>query len=266
MPVHAKMLGMLEDDLNEMQRDIDQAPEIAKSRLMRLMLLFVFVAGGAIFFALGLDRFLTFDTLRDGQNHLHHFVIGQGIFGISLYILIYMLSVMFSVPGTAVLTIAGGLLFGQWFGTFYAIVGATFGAIGLFLIARMALRDILKNRAGSAMKKMEDGFKENALSYLLVLRLIPLFPFFLVNIVPALLGINLRTYVVGTFFGIIPGSFVYATVGAGLGSVFERNEKISMQGILTPEIMTALIGLALLALLPVAYKKFWQRLGKTKGI
>ena len=177
-----------------------------------------------------------------------------------------MLSVTFSVPGTAVLTIAGGLLFGQWFGTLYAIVGATFGAIGLFLIARMALRDIMKNRAGSAMKKMEDGFKENALSYLLVLRLIPLFPFFLVNIVPALLGINLRTYVAGTFFGIIPGSFVYATVGAGLGSVFERNEKFSMQGILTPEIMTALIGLALLALLPVAYKKFWQRLGKTKGI
>ena len=83
---------------------------------------------------------------------------------------------------------------------------------------------------------------------------------------PALLGINLRTYVAGTFFGIIPGSFVYATVGAGLGSVFERNEKFSMQGILTPEIMTALIGLALLALLPVAYKKFWQRLGKTKGV
>ena len=261
MYAFGEIMSTPDDNMNETQDDFDQAPEAAKSRLRRFLPLIVFVAVVAIFFASGLDHSLTFDALRDNHSNLHDYIIGQGVFGISLYILIYTLSVTFSFPGTAVLTIAGGLIFGQWFGTFYAIVGATLGSIGLFLIARMVLEDVLKKRAGSALKKMEAGFQENALSYLLVLRLIPLFPFFLVNIVPALLGINLRTYVTGTFFGIMPGSFVYATVGAGLGSVFERNEKFSMQGILTPEIMAALIGLAVLALLPVGYKKF---LAKTK--
>lgn len=261
MHAFAKILSMPDENMNKTQDDFDQAPEAAKSRLMRLLPLIFFVAVAAIFFVSGLDHFLTFDALRYNHNNLYEYIIGQGIFGISLYILIYTLSVTFSVPGTAVLTIAGGLLFGQWFGTFYAIVGATLGSISLFLIARMVLGDVLKKRAGPAMKKMEAGFQENALSYLLVLRLIPLFPFFLVNIVPALLGINLRTYVIGTFFGIMPGSFVYATVGAGIGSVFEQNEKFSMQGILTPEITAALTGLAVLVLLPVAYKKF---LAKTK--
>jgi len=160
------------------------------------------------------------------------------------------------VPGAAILTIAGGLLFGQWYGSVYVVLGATLGAVGVFLIARTALGDALRRRAGPAIQKMEAGFQENALSYLLVLRLIPLFPFFLVNIVPAFLGVKLRTYVVGTLIGIIPGSFVYATVGAGLGSIFERNEEFSLQGVLTPEITAALVGLAALALLPVAYKKF----------
>ena len=94
---------------------------------------------------------------------------------------------------------------------------------------------------------MEAGFQENALSYLLVLRLIPLFPFFVVNVVPAFLGVRLSTYAVGTFIGIVPGAFVYAVVGAGLGSIFERGESFSLAGVLTPEIVAALIGLSLLA-------------------
>jgi len=247
---------MPDEHVNGLQSDIDHMPETAKSRLMRFLPLAVVAVGIAMFFVLGLDRFLTFDALRENRAQLADFVDAQGILAIALYIFVYALSVALSVPGAAVLTIAGGLLFGQWFGAFYVVVGATLGAIGVFLIARTALGDALRKRAGPAMQKMEAGFQENALSYLLVLRLIPLFPFFLVNIVPAFLGVNLRTYVMGTFIGIIPGSFVYATVGAGLGSIFERNEAFTLQGILTPEIMAALIGLAVLALLPVAYKKF----------
>lgn len=121
-------------------------------------------------------------------------------------------------------------------------------------IAKTSLGDLLRAQAGPWLKKMESGFRENALSYLLVLRLIPLFPFFVVNLVPAFLGVSLRTYVLATLVGIVPGSFVYATVGAGLGSIFDRNEVFTASGILTPEIVTALVGLSVLSLLPVAYK------------
>ncbi|MCG8695320.1 MAG: VTT domain-containing protein, partial [Minwuiales bacterium] len=103
--------------------------------------------------------------------------------------------------------------------------------------------------------------QENALSYMLVLRLVPLFPFFVVNLVPAFLGVKTSTYILATLFGIIPGTVVYATVGAGLGSVFDRGQTCTTAGILTPEIIAALIGLAILALLPVAYKKFKKRAG-----
>ncbi len=247
---------MPDEHAKRLESEIDHTSETASSRCMRFLPFAAIAIGVASFFAFGLDHFLTFDALRENRAHLAEFVATQGVLAIGFYIFIYTLSVALSVPGATVLTIAGGLLFGQWFGAFYAVVGATLGSIGVFLIARTALGDALRKRAGPAMQKMEAGFQENALSYLLVLRFIPLFPFFLVNIVSAFLGVNLRTYVIATFVGIIPGSFVYANVGAGLGSIFERNEAFSLQGILTPEIKAALIGLAVLALLPVAYKKF----------
>ena len=228
----------------------------AKSPLMRFLPLVLLAAAAAAFFALGLDQYLTFEALRENRALLADFVAVQGAFAVLLYIVIYVVSVALSVPGAAILTVTGGLLFGQWFGSLYVLVGATIGAMGIFLIARTVLGNALRKRAGPALQKMEAGFQENALSYLLVLRLIPLFPFFLVNIVPAFLGVNLRTFVIGTFVGIAPGSFVLATVGAGLGSIFERNDNFSLQGVLTPEIIAALVGLAVLALMTVAYKKF----------
>ena len=112
---------------------------------------------------------------------------------------------------------------------------------------------------------MEAGFRENALSYLLVLRLVPLFPFFIVNIVPAFLGVPLRTYTIGTLIGIMPGTFVFASVGAGLGSVFDRAESFSPASVLTPEIMVALIGLAALSALPIAYKAIRSRTNRSRG-
>jgi uncharacterized membrane protein YdjX (TVP38/TMEM64 family) len=227
-----------------------------KSPFVRFLPLIILPAAIAGFFALSLDKYLTFDALRVNRATLGAFVAEQGVIAVALYIAIYATSVALSVPGALILTIAGGLLFGQWFGSVYVIFGATLGAIGVFSIAKTALGDVLRRRAGPAMRKMEAGFQENALSYLLVLRLIPLFPFFLVNIVPAFLGVKLRTYAMGTFLGIIPGSFVYATVGAGLGSIFDQNGEFTLTGILTPEITAALVGLAVLALLPVAFKKF----------
>ena len=128
------------------------------------------------------------------------------------------------------MTIAGGFLFGTLTTTVVVVVGATIGAIALFLAARYAFFDALHAKAGPALLKMEKGFQENALSYLLVLRLIPLFPFWLVNLVPALLGVPLRTYVIGTALGIIPGTFVFASVGNGLGTLLEEGANARSDG------------------------------------
>ena len=132
---------------------------------------------------------------------------------------------------------------------------ATIGATALFLAARLSLGEMLRQRAGPAVRKMEAGFHKSEMSYMLVLRLVPLFPFWLVNLAPAFLDVRLRTFVIGTFFGIIPGTAVYAYVGSGLGSIFETSESFSISAVMTPEIIAGLTALALLALVPVAYKK-----------
>lgn len=232
---------------------------ISWQRMLPLLLL----GGGLIlFFVFGLDEYLTFETLRQNRVWLLRQVEDSALLTALVYIAIYILVVAFSLPGGAVMTIAGGFLFGQWLGTAYVLFAATIGATVLFVAARTALGDVLRAKAGPFLKKMEAGFQENALSYLLVLRLVPIFPFFIVNLVPAFLGVSLRTFVIATFLGIIPGSFVYATVGAGLGSIFDAGGTFSPRSILTPEIITALIGLAILALLPVAYKKLKSRRGR----
>ncbi|MEM7120514.1 MAG: TVP38/TMEM64 family protein [Pseudomonadota bacterium] len=210
-------------------------------------------------FALGLDKYLTLDALREHRFELQAFVAQNELAAIALFVLIYAVSTALSLPGATILTIAGGFLFGIWFGTAYAVIGATIGATGVFLVARTAIGQSLRQRAGPWFSKMEDGFRDNALSYMLVLRLVPLFPFFVVNLVPAFMGISLRVYVLATLIGIIPGAWVYASVGAGLGSIFDSAEEVSLGSVLTPELIAALVGLALLSLAPVVYKKIKRR-------
>jgi uncharacterized membrane protein YdjX (TVP38/TMEM64 family) len=215
------------------------------------------------FFALGLDRYLTFDQLREHRETLSAFVAANPVASMVLFILVYTVAVALSVPGAAILTLTGGFLFGIWEGTAAVVIGATAGATALFLATRFVLGDALRAKAGpwlaKWLAKMEAGFNEDALSYLLVLRLIPAFPFFIVNLVPAFLGVSLRTFVIATFLGIIPGTFVFASIGAGLGSIFDSMQEFSLKGALTPQVITALVGLALLSLLPVAYKKIKAR-------
>ncbi len=212
-------------------------------------------------FALDLDRFLTFAALREHRAALTGLVESHLGLAALAFVLVYAAAIALSVPGGAVLTIAGGFMFGSIFGTLLVVVAATLGATAVFLIARSALGDPLRARAGPFLKRMEAGFQQDALNYLLVLRLIPLFPFWIVNLVPAFLGVPLRTYVLGTFIGIIPGSFVFASVGAGLGSVLDSGQEFSPASVLTPQIVIALVGLALLALLPVAHRKWKARRG-----
>ena len=225
----------------------------------RLLPVVVLVLGLVLFFVFGLNRYVSFHVLRDNREALVSWVQNAGVLAVLTYMAVYTICVAFSLPGGAVLSMTGGFLFGTLWGAVYIVISATLGATMLFLIAKTALGDPLRTKAGPWLQKMEAGFQENALSYLLVLRLVPLFPFFVVNLVPAFLGVSLSTYVLGTFFGIIPGSLVYASVGAGLGSIFDAGGTFSAKGILTPQILTALIGLAVLALIPVAYKKIKTR-------
>jgi uncharacterized membrane protein YdjX (TVP38/TMEM64 family) len=227
--------------------------------IRRLWPLAVLALAIGSFFALHLDMYLTFEALRENRALLSQFVAEHAVLASILYVAVYAAVVAASLPGGAVLTVTGGFLFGSIGGTLHVVLAATLGATLLFLMARTAFGDALRAKAGPFLKKMEQGFQENAFNYLLVLRLIPLFPFFIVNLVPAFLGVPLRTYALATFIGIIPGSFVYASVGAGLGSVFDRNESFSPANVLTPEIVVALVGLAVLAIVPVVYRKLKTR-------
>ncbi|WP_085124237.1 TVP38/TMEM64 family protein [Tistlia consotensis] len=243
---------------------MSERPQIAGSRratLKRLVPLAVIAAALAVILLLDLDRYLSLEALKEHREALTAFVAHNALLAAATFMLLYAVATALSVPGALVLTIAGGFLFGSLLATLYVVVGATLGATAVFLAARTALGDSLRRRAGPWLKRMEAGFQENAFSYLLVLRLVPLFPFFVVNLVPAFLGVGLRTYVVATFLGIIPGTYVYALAGAGLGSVFDQGGEVTLGGILTPEVVGALIGLSLLSLLPVVYKWWKTRRG-----
>jgi len=227
--------------------------------LRRLLPVAILLAAFGLAFALGLHEHFSIDTLREHRAFLKAFVDDQGVFAATAFIALYAVTTMLSLPVGAALTLAGGFLFGLVFGTLYVVVGATLGATAIFVIARSALGDLLRARAGPFIGRMEAGFRENALSYMLVLRLVPLFPFFIVNLVPALLGVPLRSYVVGTFIGIIPGTLVFILAGAGLGSIFDRGGDFTAHSVLTPEILAGLAGLSLLSLLPVVYKRVKAR-------
>ena len=216
----------------------------------------VLILGLILFFALGLDKYASFEALAGNRRWLIEAVTDHAVLSALIFFLFYATMIAFSIPGGAVMSVAGGFLFGQWFGLIYNVSAATLGATILFLAAILAVVDVLRDRAGPWLKRMEDGFRENAFSYLLALRLVPAFPFWAVNLAAALLGVRLSTYGLATFFGIIPGGFVFSTFGAGIEGILDAGGEISVSAILTPQIITALVGLAILALAPVAYRKF----------
>jgi len=200
----------------------------------------------------GGNRYLSFAVLAENRDWLCSLVQQWGLLAAFGYIAIYGALVALSVPGAAGLTFAGGFLFGTWTGAVCAVIGATLGATALFVAARAGLGG-LAQRAGRFAAKLEAGFRADAFSYLLVLRLVPIFPFWLVNLVPALVGVRLGTFVLATFLGIIPGSFVYASLGSGLGSVVEEPD---LAIVFEPRVLLPIVGLAILALIPIGYKRW----------
>ena len=203
------------------------------------------------------------------------FVAEHRVLAVLSYIALYIVAVALSLPGAVFLTVSGGFLFGLAVGTSAAVIGATIGATIIFLIARTALGEPLLRRAGPRAAQLAQGFRDDAFSYLLFLRLVPAFPFFLVNLVPAFAGVRLLPFVTATAIGVIPGALVYAFAGTGLDSVIAAQEAANSaclaagrtdcrmifdaKNVLTPQLIGALIALGLLALVPVIVKRLRAR-------
>ena len=237
----------------------EQTAPTVRARWVRLAPMAVLLCGLALFLAMGWHRYISFEQLREHRETLEQWIAARGIWAPVIYGLAYAAMIAFSIPGGAVATIVGGFFFGLVTGSIAVVVSATVGATVLFLAARTALGAILRRKSEGWLHRMEEGFRENAFSYLLVLRLIPLFPFWLVNLVPAFLGVRLRTYAIATFFGIMPGSIVYVSLGNGIGALLESGGSPDLGIIFRAEILLPLIGLAFLSMLPVAYKRYQRR-------
>lgn len=225
----------------------------------RLIPVAVLLLGLALFLLLGLERYFSFEMLSRNQAALTAWVERHAGLSELLYVMAYALVVAFSLPVAIVVTPLGGFLFGAWLGTLLSVIGATLGSMAAFLAARTAFYDLFHARAGRALARLEDGFKRDSFSYLLFLRLVPVFPFWLVNIVPALLGMKLAPYALATMIGITPGALVYSSVGAGLGLLIEKGEVPDLGIIFEWRILLPLLGLAALALLPVLYARLHRR-------
>ncbi|WP_239451612.1 TVP38/TMEM64 family protein [Elioraea rosea] len=202
----------------------------------------------------GLADVLSLETIARHREALAGFVSQNWLLAAFGYVAIYVAAVAFSVPGAVFLTLAGGLLFGAVAGTALTVAAATIGATAVFLLARTIFGADALSRLGPRAEALAEAIRRNAASYLLVLRLVPLFPFFLVNLVPAFVGVRLATYVVTTFFGVIPGTAVFTLAGVGLGDVLALGGAFDVRSVLTPEILGALIGLALLSLAAIPLK------------
>jgi uncharacterized membrane protein YdjX (TVP38/TMEM64 family) len=243
--------------------------------LRRLAPLLVLILLGGLLVASGLHRQLSLETLVRHRAALDAFIAANHAGALIAFILIYATAVSLSVPGAVFLTIAGGILFGWIVGGIAVVIAATAGATVIFLLAKSAFGEFFLRRAGTRLSKVMRGFRSDAFSYLLFLRLVPLFPFFLVNLAPALVGIPLSTFVVATALGIVPGTFVFASVGAGLDSVIAAQSAayqaciaagradcrldFDASAALTPQLIAALTALGLLALVPVIVKRVYMR-------
>jgi uncharacterized membrane protein YdjX (TVP38/TMEM64 family) len=237
-------------------RDGNTRPAPAWRRYLPILVIATGLAAG---YAAGLHRYLSLSALAERRDGLVAFVDGHFLLSLAAYFVFYVLAVAFSFPAASVLTIFGGFLFGWLTGGILTAFAATIGASLVFLAARSAFGDVLRRKAGGFLDRLADGFEKDALSYLFVLRLAPVFPFFVVNIAPAFFGVPLRTYLIATFFGILPGTFAYSWLGQGVDSVLvaagEAGRDVEVGDLVTPEITIAFAVLALVAAIPPVLRK-----------
>lgn len=249
-------------------------PGRGRIALRRYLPLAVVVVLIGIAYALGLHRDISFETLVRHRAEIDEFIARHGLAAVAGYIALYIAVVSLSLPGGAILTVTGGFLFGPVVGSIAAVLGALGGATIIFLIARSAAGEFLTRRAGPFAAKLAAGFQADAFNYLLFLRLVP-FPFWLVNLAPALFGVKLSTYVAATAIGMLPATVTFAVIGAGLGTVMNAQEaqykaclaagridcsvNFDLPHVLTPTLLGALVAFGVLALIPVFARRIWGR-------
>ncbi|MBX9740561.1 MAG: TVP38/TMEM64 family protein [Beijerinckiaceae bacterium] len=247
-------------------------PPAARSGWRRAWPLLLIVAVTAAAYLSGVHRYLSFEALVESRERLREWVTLHYFASLFAFVGAYIVFVALSLPGALLLTIMSGFLYGVIVGGVATTIGATIGATLLFLAASTSLGEGLRSRAGPWLERFREGFQKDATSYLLFLRLVPVFPFWLVNLAPALLGVNVRTFVWTTAVGIVPGTFAYAFAGAGLDSVVAAHRaakdacmaagaaacdmQISPGQLVTRELVLALAALGCVALLPVLIKRF----------
>lgn len=234
--------------------------DASRGRYARYVPVAIVISGLAFGYAFGLQDYLSLGFLAEQRQALHAYVGANVFWSALLFLVVYILAVAFSFPAASVLTIFGGFLFGWMLGGALVAVGATVGASILFLATRSAFGGFLRHRVDGFVKKLADGFRENAFGYLFVIRLAPVFPFFVVNIAAALFDISLGRFVAATFFGILPGTFAYAYLGQGVDSVLvaaqASGREAQISDLVTRDITLAFFALALVALIPTIMRQF----------
>lgn len=226
---------------------------------LKIAILAVFVAGLGAYVALGGQRWLSLDALKEHRDALLTYTRDHYPLMVVGMIAVYTATAALSIPGATILSLATGFLFGRWAGTLIIVVSATAGATLVFLAARYLLADTIQRRLGERGRRLVRGFREDAFNYLLFLRLVPVFPFWLVNLAPALTGMRVGTYFGATAVGILPGSFVFAHLGMSLGRIDSVGELLSLK------VLSALALLGLFALIPVVVRRRRGRLDALDG-
>lgn len=229
-----------------------------KSWLPLILIVFLLV----LFWSFRLDKYLSIEHLREHKARLMALTQTNFYLASFIFVVIYTLSVAISIPGAVFLTLMGGFLFGVVYGTVLVVLSATLGATILFFAVQSSVGEVIAKRAFGWTQKMRQGFQGHAFSYLLMLRFIPLFPFWVVNIVPALLGVRASTFIAATFIGIIPGSLVYVSVGNGLSEVASM-PSLNLRLLFEPKLLLPLLALAALSLLPIFFSHKKRRVKKT---
>jgi uncharacterized membrane protein YdjX (TVP38/TMEM64 family) len=232
-----------------------EAPNVGGKPWLKLVIVAVLLGGLIAFFAFGGQRYVNLETLKANRDQLLQFTSQHYVAMLAIAFATYAASTALSLPIGLVLSLTCGFLFGRWVGTAVIVTGATLGAALVFLAARYLFADAARARMGPLAEKINQGFTKDAFNYLLFLRLVPLFPFWLVNLAPAFSSVPLRTYVLGTLLGIIPGSFVFANLGQSLANIGSTKDLVSL------EIIGAFVLLGLFALVPVLLKKLRRPTG-----
>jgi len=232
--------------------------ERALTLLRRFGPLAVIVILFVIAFASGLADHISLEELRARGTELQTFAREKPLLCAAIYLAVYIASVAISLPGALILSLTGGFLFGPIGGGFAAVTGATGGSTVTFLVFRTAFGDILRRKPSAFLAVVEAGFRGDAFNYLLTLRLIPAFPLLVVNIAAGLMNVRAKTFVLASLLGMIPSSFVYAGIGAGLGHIFAKGGPVTLATLLSPRIYLPIIGMGVLAFLPPLWRH-WRK-------